>query len=189
MTDARLRNLYWIAAVLVAIRFVLVPWLEWQNDRHDALVVLTKRLDRSVGVIENRAAIERSSKELSDARTKYRAFFREADSLEAFKLSAQQEISSVVSQMGLRVTLFDWVVDKFDDPPPVMRARARIQFAGPIPSLASVHGRLETQFPALVVREVRVDPQYPTSVPADTPGSMTLVMDLYFRPRSGGSAP
>jgi hypothetical protein len=187
VNEARLQRLYWIAGVLLAIRFGLLPWVDWQTERRDALQVLTKRLDRSVGVIENRSAIEKSAKDLNASLVTYRANFRQSDSVEAFKLAAQQEISGVIGQAGLRVTLFDWVVDKFDDAPPLARVRARIQLAGTVQALAGVQGRLEAQFPAFVIREVRVDTPNATNTPSTTQGTMTLVADVYFRQVSGGA--
>lgn len=189
MTESRQRNLYWTVAVLVVLRFGVVPWVAWQDAQHDALAVLTKRLDRSVGVIENRAAIEKSAKDLAASLAAFRAKFRESDSVEGFKLASQQEISTLVSQAGSRVTLFDWVIDKFDDQPPLARVRARIQLAGPIQVLATVQGRLETRFPSMVIRDVRVEPQNPTNTPNSTFGTMNLVADIYFRQAAKGSAP
>lgn len=188
MSGSRSTTLYWIAGVLVALRFGVVPWLDWQSERRDGLVVLTQRLDRSVGVIENRTAIEKSARDLEAALAAARPKFRQSESLEAFKLAAQQELTGLVTQAGLRVSVFDWVVDKFDDPAPLMRARARLQVGGTVPALAAVQSKLEAQFPSLIVREVRLDAQNPTNNPNTTQANLTLVADVYFR-KIEGAAP
>ena len=58
MTYSRNQVLLIVAAGLVVIRFVIVPWLNWQSEQRDALAVMTQRLDRAIGVIENREAID-----------------------------------------------------------------------------------------------------------------------------------
>lgn len=185
MNGSQSKTLYWIAGVLIALRFGVVPWIEWQSERRDGLVVLTKRLDRSVGVIENRSAIEESARDLDASLAATRPKFRQAESLEGFKLAAQQELTAVVTQAGLRVAVFDWVVDKFDDPAPLMRARARLQIGGTVPALAAVEGKLEAQFPSLSVREVRLDAQNANNTPFTTQANLTLVADFYFRKAEG----
>ena len=181
MSDDRLRRLSVLAATLLVLRFGVVPWIGWQREQRDALVVLTKRLDRSAGVIENRTAIEKSSKDLEAALAAYRAKFREAETIESFRLAAQQDLNALVVKNGLRVNVFDWVVEKFDDPPPIARTRARVQIGGTLRALAVIHGNIETLFPSAIVREVRIDPISPTNNPSSTAAQLTLVLDIYFR--------
>ena len=175
------QRLYWIAGVLAAIRFILVPWWLWLGESRQTLEVLTKRLDRSVGVIEHRQEIERSAADLRSVLKVLHERFPEAKSVEEFKLSSQQKISAILNESSLRADVFDWVVDRFDDPPRVARVRARIQVAGTVQSLAVLQARLETSMPNLVIRDVRIEPRNPTKAPSSTAASLSLMADLYFR--------
>ena len=107
--------------------------------------------------------------------------FPEAKSVEEFKLSSQQKISAILNESSLRADVFDWVVDRFDDPPRVARVRARIQVAGTVQSLAVLQARLETSMPNLVIRDVRIEPRNPTKAPSSTAASLSLMADFYFR--------
>lgn len=176
-----IKPLYLVAGVLVVLRFLVVPWVSWMSEQRQTLEVLTKRLDRSEGVIEHRKEIEQSAADLRAVLKVLRERYPQASSVEEFKLAAQQRISTVLAEGALRAEVFDWIVDRFDDPPVVARVRARIQVNGTVQSLALVQGRLETTLPNLIVRDVRIEPRAPTKTPSSTPASLSLTADLYFR--------
>lgn len=167
--------------MLLAIRFVWLPWTEWSDTARSELQVLTQRLDRSVGVVENGIAIRAAERDLTKRHTELRAMFRTEEDPEAFKLAAQRDVSTWSAEAGVRLDVFDWVVS--DDDPPGQQAlrqvRARIQLSGQLRSLALLHGRFESSMPYAVIRENRVRPVNSADGAADSPASMTLVIDFF----------
>jgi hypothetical protein len=98
------------AVGLAALKFLLLPWVEIQNESRLALEVLTQRLDRSIGVIQNRERIIKSEGELREADLKNFERFPTFSSLESMKLDAQVKIGGVAQSHDLRAGLFEWVL-------------------------------------------------------------------------------
>jgi hypothetical protein len=184
MTDRRRALLLGFAAVLALLRFAVVPWNEAQGESRDRLQVLTQRLDRSVGVVRNRDAILAAREELGVAAEAARGRFPTAASPEAFRLDGQRRVGAVVSAAGLQLALFDWVLDGSVPDAGLGYGRIRFQVDGPLKDIARLHAELEGELPFLVVREMQLNFRGEAAALDDTPVSMTLVADLFFRPQA-----
>ena len=175
------RPLLLLLAALLAIRFAVMPWMEWAEGTRGELEVLTQRLDRSVGVVANSAAIRSSRQRLAERSAALRPLFRNAADAEDFKLATQQEVTGWFADSGARLEVFDWLVTEEDKTSNAVlrRARARVQLAGGLRALAMLQGKLEASMPAAVVREVRVRVVGSADNPSDLAANMTLVIDFY----------
>ena len=186
MTLTRNQLLLSIAAVLGAIRFLIVPWIEWQSEQRDALTVLTQRVDRAVGVIENRAAIDKAVVDVEKNVMSLRARFPSEPDVETFRLQSQQQITAIASELGLNARVFEWVLDGDDPDARLSHSRARVQFEGSGRALAQGQAALEARMTHLAVRETILNFRNPSTGP-DEQGSLTMVMDLYRRPIAGAA--
>jgi hypothetical protein len=171
-----------VAAALATIRFLIVPWIDWQSEQHDALAVLTQRLDRAVGVVENRAAIDKAVVEVEKSVNALRTRFPAEVDVEPFRLTSQQQISSISQEFGLNVRLFEWMLDGEAAGGRLQYSRARVQLEGGARALAKGQAALETRLSHLVVREVNLAFGSPSGGPDDQGGNLSLVVDLYRRP-------
>jgi hypothetical protein len=181
MTDQRRALLLGIAAVLALLRFGVMPWIQAQNDARDRLQVLTQRLDRSVGVVSNRDAILAARDQLSGAAAAARSRFPAAASREAFQLDSQRRVGAVISTTGLKLALFDWVLDGKVDDAGLEYGRIRFQVEGPLRDMVRLHGDLEGTLPFLVVREVQLNFRGEAAALDDTAVTLSVVADLFFR--------
>lgn len=181
MDSLAARPLLLLLAALLAIRFAVMPWMEWAEGTRGELEVLTQRLDRSVGVVANSAAIRSSRQRLAERSAALRPLFRNASDAEDFKLATQQEVTGWFADSGARLEVFDWLVTEEDKTSDAVlrRARARVQLAGGLRALAMLQGKLEASMPAAVVREARVRVIGSADNPSDLAANMTLVIDFY----------
>jgi hypothetical protein len=181
MSSLASRPLLLMLAALLAIRFAVMPWMDWAEETRGELEVLTQRLDRSVGVVANSDAIRASSKRLAERSAALRPLFRDAADAEDFKLATQQEVTGWFADSGARLEVFDWLVteDVKTSNSVLRRVRARVQLAGGLRALAVLQGKLEASMPAAVVRETRVRVVGSADNPSDLAASMTLVIDFY----------
>jgi len=186
MTFSRNQVLFAVAGALVVIRFVIVPWLDWQAEQRDALAVMTQRLDRAVGVIENRVAIDKGVIEVEKNVVGLRERFPSEPDLETFRLQSQQQVAAIATEFGLNLRVFEWVLDGEDPDARLVHSRSRVQLEGSARALAKGQANLETRLSNVAVREVILNFRNP-SVGPDDQGSLTLVMDLYRRPIAGAS--
>jgi hypothetical protein len=173
-----------VAAALAAIRFLIVPWIDWQSEQHDALAVLTQRLDRAAGVVENRVAIDKAVVEVEKSVNALRTRFPAEVDVETFRLTSQQQISSISQEFGLNVRLFEWMLDGEAAGGRLQYSRARVQLEGGARALSKGQTALETRLSHLVVREANLTFRSPSGGPDDQGGNLSLVVDLYRRPVS-----
>jgi hypothetical protein len=186
VADSRVRWLLGLALVLVALRFAVVPWAQAQVERRQQLEVLTQRLDRSAGVVEDRAEILAAQGGLRKVSTAARAIFPEVDDKERFRLDAQRLLSGIAGRGDVKVTLFDWVVDGEAAKAGLAYGRVNATLQGPLDSLVAVHGQVEGEMPFAAVREVKLETagNGVSGVVAES-ATLVLVIDLFYRPAAG----
>jgi hypothetical protein len=183
VADTRVRWLLGLALVLVALRFAVVPWTQAQVERRQQLEVLTQRLDRSAGVVEDKAEILAAQGRLSKVSTAARAIFPAVDDKERFRLDSQRMLSGIAGRGDVKVTLFDWVVDGEAAKAGLAYGRVNASLQGPLDSLVAVHGQVEGEMPFAAVREVKLEtPGSGVSGVAAESATLVLVIDLFYRP-------
>jgi hypothetical protein len=178
---ARKQLLIGVALVLAGIRFLIMPWLDSQADTREQLEVLTNRLDRSTGVVLNREAITTTLAKLEKANSADRARFPLSEDAESFRLEAQQRVTGVVETQGMRIDVFDWILDGPPDATGFGFVRGRINFTGDMRSLALLLGALEGELPNMVVREALYNFVNPVFGNGEYRASLTLVADFHYR--------
>ncbi len=186
MNSVRNRWLLGIAAVLAAVRFIIIPWIDFQAVEAEKLAVLTKRLDRATGVVQNQQLIAKTLAQVKSSTLKARARFPQAEDRQSFRLSAQQEVSDLIGAAGLNVKLFEWVMDGRAEDAHLEYSRARIQIEGALRQVVSTQAALEGKFPNMFVRELTVTSGTRISAPDDSLVYMILVVDFYYRPFEAG---
>lgn len=181
MADKRLGTLLAIVAVLVALRFVIVPWARAQNDAHDRLTVLTQQLDRSAGVVQNRKAIGKAHADLGTEMTALRARFPAAADAQQFRLEAQRGIEQLTRASGMQLRMFDWIMDGQLADAGLGYGRAKLNLAGTVAGAARLQAEMEGRLPHVMVRESQLNLRSPSAVDPEAPVDLTLTVDVFYR--------
>lgn len=184
MGDNRRRVLIGVLLALVAVRFLIFPWIESQSDAREQLQVLTNRLDRSLGVVLNRDAIRSSMQNLEKANAIERSKFPESKDVSSFQLEAQQRVTGIIQSRSLQVEAFDWILS---DPPGATgfgSIRCRVLVRGDQRALALLLGELEGNLHNMLVHEATFNFESPNRGPFESKTLMTLVADFHFRRRA-----
>lgn len=181
MDPARKKLLIGLALSLAVVRFLILPWISSQDDVRDQLEVLTKRLDRSTGVLLNRDAITNTLLRIEKANATDRSRFPISEDAESFRLEAQQRVTGIVESQSLRIDVFDWVFDGPPDASGLGFVRGRIYLKGDMRRLALLLGSLEGDLPNMVVREALYSFENPVSGSGEFRATMTLVADFHYR--------
>ena len=190
MGDARIRWLVGLAMVLATLRFAIVPWVQAQGEQRQQLEVLTQRLDRSSSVVASKGAILTAQSKLRAATTAVRKEFPQVSDREHFRLDAQRMLSGIASRGGVKVALFDWILDGDAAKAGLAYGRVNASLEGPLDSLVAVHGQIEGEMPFAVVRQVKLDLRHGGVQGLNSnEATMALVMDLYYRPAAAPAGP
>lgn len=180
MTADRRQLLLAVLFFLIFVKFVGLPWLDWQSDKRQQLMVLTQRLDRSVGVVANADEIIKARAALRAEVKQLESLFPTVKALPERKLQAQRAVEEIAAQNGLTVSSFDWVFQSETGSDIVPYARARIQLAGDLRSLALTHGSIESKLPGITIRDLLVTPNGLAKDPLAKPSTMSVTVDFYF---------
>jgi hypothetical protein len=180
MSSGRRRLLLGALGVLLFVKFVVLPWLDWQSAQRETLMILTKRLDRSLGVVANSTKIVETRAALRTEVAKLEDLFPKVKSSSDRKLEAQRSIEEVAIQNGVSVSSFDWVFQTESKPGEVGYARARILIGGDLRSIALMHGAIESNLRGVTIRDLLVTPNGLAREPLAKSSTMSLTADFYF---------
>ena len=182
MNGDRNRLLMVIAGALAAVKFLLMPLIESQDAAAENLAVLTARLDRATGVVQNQVAIKKAVADFESATTIARRRFPDSPDAQSFRLDAQQSVTALASQSGFAVKSFEWVLDGQVESAQLEFSRARFQIDGPFRQLVTLQATLEARFPNMFVREMNLVSPNMILGPDESSATLTLVTDFHFRP-------
>ena len=182
--SSRVRLLLGLAAILAAMRFVVVPWTEAQADVHDRLYAITRQLDRAVAIVEAGSELQARRDALAAIVRTLAARAPLANPGSEHRVQIQRELRAAVESVGLKLNVFEWVLDGEIEAAGLLFGRVRLQLEGPLRNVAEAHVGIEAGLPNVFVRNVSVNVRRGgrlTSI-----ANATLELDLYYR-REGGA--
>lgn len=176
----RSRILLGILAVLLTVRFGIVPWLEWQSGRRVALEVSQNRLLKSEALDADADEITASLASFRERMQGISQRVPREPSSDAIKLRVQQEISQLAAEHGVKISLFEWLAEGEAGSPSLAMVRARMQLAGSGASVALFHSQLEARNGNLIVRQFQHSFGNPTQTPGNTSVATVIVADVLY---------
>lgn len=193
MSNDRNRVLLILALVLAIARFIMIPWIDQQTERRDNLRVLTQRLNRSEGLLQSQAEILKDFAVLTEMKQKVQSRYPIVSTPEAYRIQAQQEVSTLAAEYGLSVTLFDFILEGEHPESNLRFVRAQVRVEGGLDAVARLHGEIEGRMKNASVRAMIVESvSFPVSGPGDARVRGSINADLYFslaqeKIKTGGS--
>jgi hypothetical protein len=179
--DSRLRLMLGLLLLLGVIRFVFLPWLEWQGQRRDELAVVTNRMDKAQGVLGSKLELLAGSKELVALSARDFAPFPQYASTDVARLEIQRTVENLIRSNGGQIDLFVWLSEGRHEPSNLQFQRGRLVLRGSLRNLVKIQAELEAALRFLIFREVNVSFENAASGPNDAAGSLTVVMDAHYR--------
>lgn len=168
-----------ILAVLLVLRFVAVPLLDWQQERIDELTALQKRLDRSEALLNASEQVTQHAEQLKLQVTKAVNGLAVGVKQDEYQLAFQQDVRQRLAELGVSLELFEWNNNYPLEMLSIERARVNLRLKGSYPAIMRAHGLLETHFAGLTIREFRAS--WPGSLSASTDIELQLVIDLDYQ--------
>ncbi|WP_404401732.1 hypothetical protein LG288_02545 [Idiomarina seosinensis] len=153
MTSQRKKQLLWLLGILLLLKFVGQPLVQWQNDK---VVTLAQASERLAKMQQLEAAKDLLAQQLVVATTNQqtlKAQFPSADSASDFRLKAQQRIGELAEQYNLDVDMFNW---SGDAPIPVENFQGlgvTTEVSGRVLDIAAFHAAVNSQLGFLIMED------------------------------------
>ena len=189
MSNPRVRILLYVALVLAGIQFLILPSIQFRSDLRDEVLTLTKRLDRSEAVLNNKAQLQQRSADLESSSAAVLQLIPSPPNEDAFRLATQQSVTALVSETGSTLSVFDWAFGGEVDGTSVRFVRSRITVSGDIDSLAKFQSLVDTRMSNAVVREWSLIAERDVVRGAAAKSALNAVIDFHYRTLSPESAP
>lgn len=129
-------SLLFILGVLVSLRIVVLPIIEWQGESLALIDAKRIQVNKTVGLIE---ATESNRFRLEDIEARLGhlgdAVFEDSG---AIKLALQQSIRRILSSNKVNMTSFEWSYDDYQGP--LRMLRATVLFSGPTEGVITSFG-------------------------------------------------
>ena len=118
-------NLLAVVAILVLIRFFIMPVFSWQQDQLRSLKVKTQQLSRLTFLIENQDQRQEKNAHYKDLLS--RASDINFSDQDGAKLQIQKQVENIFDSNSVTVSGFDWILDSEGS---VRKLRASVKFKG-----------------------------------------------------------
>lgn len=144
-----------LVLILVVIKFILLPLQQAQQNLHQELAGLNKRLHRSQALVEQKDMLQQwQSTQQQELQTLLQPF-PEVTAAAKYRLTLQQQLQQVAAENQVSVTFFDWLTDTPLEVFDLHRGRISLRVEGNASNIMQLHLKLEQQFPHFSMRDIR----------------------------------
>lgn len=145
------------AAVLVAIKFVIVPWYQAQDEQIAGLEVSSKKLGRATALQNQQQQLETQLRELSAILAAYDELLPKGADKNAVSLAVQSQWQQIFEQQQIEVQSFNWTGERQVAQSNYWVARVALKLSGPLHKTLSALAKLEQQYPGLSFAESQLN--------------------------------
>ncbi|URQ89965.1 GspMb/PilO family protein [Pseudoalteromonas sp. SCSIO 43101] len=142
-----------LLAVLLVLKFAVVPLLDWQDEQIGVINNLQKRATKSQTVIDNQATIDSQQQQISKQLESINRLFVEPQKDTEFKLAMQQKVEQLMAKHNLQINNSNWLVSLKVANDSLMRHQLRLNISGKLINFQTVLVQLETNTPLMQVSD------------------------------------
>jgi hypothetical protein len=146
-----------VIAILILLKFVIVPIFTWQNQQLSHLANLQKRASKSHSVITNQALIKASQQQVTAQLSSINELFITYQNEAEFKLTMQQKIEQKVEKYQLQITNSSWLPSIVVANELLIRHQLRLTIKGEMLNFISLVTLLESSTPKSELKSLNVN--------------------------------
>ncbi len=156
---ARNKLLIFVLGLLLVVRFVLVPWLEWQDEQALKLQTLTKQLVRSEALLGAREEVLNQSTTATLRADELKTGLTKTSDPAQYRVEFQQELQSKLDNIKVQLSSFEWMNDQPLGVFALTRGRINLRLQGSLADIVQAHAMLELDYPGVQIRDLRASLQ------------------------------
>jgi len=144
-------NLLWSLLVLVFLQFIVVPMIDWQDEKRNELVLMNKRLSKAKQLLTNEESINHYLLSLEEVEQGYNKYFFKKQELTPFQLANQKVIEELAELHNIKVTSVGWKGITQDATNILSVFELQLRFTGKIKNLMSFQLEIEQMEEAILI--------------------------------------
>ncbi|MGM0906961.1 MAG: hypothetical protein ACQEVQ_10570 [Pseudomonadota bacterium] len=129
------KALLWVVAILLGIRFVLVPLMDYQNQLKENISLESRQLERALALLNNEqqgVSAEQANADLKELESRLPLH----ESVNQFRLSMQQQLEQLAKKQQANIQVFDWLTHSTAQDGYLQTHQGQIEIEGAITDIA-----------------------------------------------------
>lgn len=142
-----------LLVVLVMLRFVVVPFLDYQAETKEQLELLTQQLDKAEQLMRSKEQLQQAKKASEQQLKQLSELFYKEENSAQFRLNQQQFVQQQLHAFQTEVSFFDWLGQKQLADGQIEVHQARIILQGSFSDLMRAYTEVIAAMPTVRVSE------------------------------------
>lgn len=142
-----------IIGVLLVLKFIVVPLVDWQAEQVNLISNLQKRAAKSQGVIKNQIVIDAQQQQITQQLEQINRLFVAPQKDTEFKLAMQQQVEQLMAKYQLQINNSNWLVSLKVADNTLMRHQLTLNISGKLLNFQKILVELETSTPIIQVSD------------------------------------
>lgn len=143
--------------ILIALKFLIVPLFDWQNEQLAQLANLQKRAVKSQNVIANQSQINQSQQTIVTQLQAINSLLVEYKNETEFKLAMQQQIEQTVAKNQLQINTSSWLPSILVVNERLIRHQLRLNIKGNMLDFINLITLLESSKPKAELKALNIN--------------------------------
>lgn len=144
-------------AILMMLKFAVVPLFDWQNRQLGSIANLQKRVSKSQNVIAHQSQISKSQQQISGQLKAINSLFIPYKAEGEFKLAMQQQLEQTVARNQLQITSSNWLPSILVANGQLMRHQLRLSIKGNMLDFTNLITELESATPKAELKTFNIN--------------------------------
>lgn len=144
-------------AILLLLKFLLVPLFDWQNQQLSNITNLQKRVSKSQNVITNQSQISQSQQRITAQLKAINSLFIDYKNDAEFKLAMQQQIEQRLASNQLQINNSSWLPTIAVANDQLMRHQLRLNIKGTLLNVKNFITVLESAPPQVALKTFNIN--------------------------------
>jgi hypothetical protein len=161
MDNAKKNMLLAVLGLLLAIKFVVQPWLAYLDEQQQELQTLTKKLNRSEALLQVQAEVEANEQALKEQTQQLLQTIALAKDAAAYRIEFQQQLQMMLESYQVQLVLFEWLSDSELNAFSASRGRVSLRLKGSVADIARSHVAMEQQMKHITFSDLKASWQGP----------------------------
>lgn len=146
-----------VLAVILVVKYALVPWYETQTDQINDLSVTTRKLAKATALQEQKQALDAELEKLNNIKADLETKLPSVADHNAISLQIQSDWQQFFESQGTELKLFSWAGQAQKADTQYWTGRVSLKLVGKFHQIAAASVRLQQKSPGVSYSNIRIN--------------------------------